>query len=73
MSNIRKKVAGTPLGKKGPVKMIFGTPSTEKPIGPEGKTLTPPPRPDPAPYRRPQRKAGQTIVDYWAGIKASEK
>jgi len=47
MGSLREKVTGGPLGKKAPMKIIVGTPSTEKPIGPEGKTLTPPQHPPP--------------------------
>jgi len=79
MATLREKVAGGPLGKKSPMRIIVGTPSTEKPIGPEGKTLTPAQHPPPAKYVGPTaaERMAKTAADrakiskYWADRNAA--
>ena len=69
MATLREKVASGPLGRKLATKIIIGTPGTEKPIGPEGKTLKP--AQHPAAQTAQERMdataaAKKKVNDYWA-------
>lgn len=73
MATLREKVKGGPLGKNATVKVIVGKAGTEKPLGPEGKTLYPAQQP----VRKPvvpsnTTAAGRRVLEYQAAAKAKK-
>ena len=73
MATLREKVTGGPLGKKSPMRVIVGTAGTEKPIGPEGKTLTPAQQPVRKPVVPSNTTAvGRRVLEYQAAARAKK-